>query len=168
MPDSMNLNKSSPDKYQLIFPICPSMTKSTEARTFALNIFGAVVPGVAQEDNEDHWQGAKIHRIVGAMDYLPYTINFLVDEEWRNWQYLYDWLALINNNKDLFTEERPDYVSDSEIIIKNNFNVAILNVSLKNMFPIDLSEVTLDQRAGEMELECSCTFVYDYFEVTRV
>jgi len=98
-----NLNKASPDKYQIVFTKFPVMDELYESREFGLNIFGNIVPGVSHQDNEEHWMGALHHRPVGNLEYNQYTISFLVDEYWKNWYFLYKWIEIINNNKDNFT-----------------------------------------------------------------
>jgi hypothetical protein len=54
---------------------------------------------------------------------------------------------------------------DSSILIKNNYNNPVLSINYKNMFPLSLGTVTLENRNGENFLESSCSLVYDYYEV---
>lgn len=166
--ENYNLNKASPDKFQIVFPIFPVMEEVQKSREITLNIFGNIIPGVSHQDNEEHWMGALHHRPVGNLEYNQYTVSFMVDENWENWYFLYKWMEFINNNKDKFATAKPDLVSDSNVLIKDDFNNLVLIFTLYHMFPLSLEDVSLEYRNGESFLESSCSFVYDYYEVEKI
>jgi hypothetical protein len=76
-----SLNKSSPNQFQMLFPVIPVMDTIQEANEFSLNIYGSVVPGISFADNEEHWQGSLHHRIVSNLSFESLEMLFTVEED---------------------------------------------------------------------------------------
>ena len=162
-----NLNKASSFSFQLTLPVVPLQRDLTASEDLILNIFDSVVPGVALNMVEQAWQGGKIQMMSGKLDFNPWNVSFVVDEDFNNWKLLYDWICYINNNKDKYAERNPKYTVDATLTILNNFKSSIFSLKVINIWPLNLNDITLSFREGETNLECSVTFAYDRFEILK-
>lgn len=167
MTTRYNLNNAHSDKFELVFPPFPIMDTLGEAREFSMNIFDSVMPGMSIPTQEEHWMGALHHRPMDNIEFQPYNVSFVVDENWENWYFLFKWLNFINNNKDNFANRKSDLTINPNILLRGNFNNLIMKITLFNAFPTELGEVSLNYRNGQEFLESSFTLLYDYYEIEK-
>jgi len=160
-----NLNKTTSTNYQLAIPVLPAQTGLAASRELVLNIYGTVIPGVALEQNESKWQGNKMLFHSGGITYDMWEIQFLVDSEYKNWRLLYGWLTYIQDNYSIPSAVPTDYQVDCALKITDNFQGTVMQLVLKNTWIQSLGSVTLSQREGEAQVECSASLVFDRFEV---
>ena len=161
------LNKSSSGYWALYFPKLPIPNELH--RDFVLNIFGTGIPSISTNPIEHRWQGAVVKLPGGTMNFNEWTFNFIVDEKLLNWQILFKWLSFINNNKDKFLENYPNYCISPTLQVLDNFKKSTLKLQFINAWPIRLGEITLNTRQDDTVLEGQCTLTYDRFEfVTNV
>jgi hypothetical protein len=74
-------------------------------------------------------------------------------------------MSYINNNKDKMIERKENFGVDGSLIITDNFQNKILSLNFIDIWPMDMSEVSLSYREGEIFLESNVTFAYDYYEI---
>ena len=160
--DMTELNKSSSGYWSLFFPKFP--IKNELHRDFVLNIFGTGIPSISTNPTVYHWQNANFKIPAGNVDFGEWTFSFIIDEKLLNWQIMFRWLTFINNNKDKFLENYPNYCISPTLHILDNFKNSILKLNFINAWPIRLGEVTLNTRQDETQLEGQCTLTYDRFE----
>jgi hypothetical protein len=162
---NVNLDKSIPSNYQLVIPLLPSETTLGATDELTLNIFETVIPGLSLDIIETMWQGATIPYDSGKMTFEPWSFNFVVDSNFYNWKVLFNWITLINNNKDVHGGVPSEYAVDATLRITDNFLNEIMRLHFTNIWPNQLSEVTLTTREGEANLECNAAFAYDRYEL---
>jgi len=167
MPLSVEMNKSSPTNFSMVFPILPVRTALSANQEFTLNIHTTVIPGVSIEMLERRWQSTKAQD-VGNMEFQQMNTGFIVDAQFKNWQLLFEWMTYINNNKDKMVESKQNFGVDANLLITDNFQNRILALNFVDIWPMDLSEVSLSYREGEIVLESNITFAYDYYEIASV
>ena len=122
------------------------------------------------------------------------NIQFIVDEEYQNYQELWDWItgigfpkthaqyegALASSNRPTvkhsaaIQEKDPRYkttaaefplYSDATMIVYNSKNKAKVDVKFKDMFPTSLSGIDFMQDATDTEyIKADATFRYLYYE----
>ena len=161
---STTLDKSSPNNFELVFPLVPSETALSANDEFILNIHTTILPAVTMVTSERHWQNAKITE-AGLLDFEQMNVSYYVDSQFKNWQLLFGWMSYINNNNDKKMEKRQDFVIDASLRIIDNFQSDILSLSFIGMYPVILSEVSMSYREGEIVLESNVTFNYDYYKI---
>jgi len=165
MAISVNLNKAIPASFNLAFPILPTEVTLDGTKELVLNIFGTILPGLTLENVEGPWQGGRIQLQIGKITFDPWTVNFVVDSELKNWQTLNRWMFYINNNKDRFGVFPNEMAVDASLSIVDNFGGSVLSVTFKNVWIQQLGELTFSMRDGEANLESSATFQYDRYEI---
>ena len=160
-----NLNKTTATNYQLAIPLLPSETTLEASKELMMNIYGTVIPGLSLDLSESKWQGNKMLYHSGGLNFDTWEIQFLVDSQYKNWTLLYNWLTTIANNYDTPSAKPSDYQVDCSLKITDNFQNTVLKIILKNTWIQSLGVVTLSQREGEAQVECSATLAFDRFEV---
>lgn len=167
MTECINLNKASGNNFSIVFPVLPFEDSFFKSKELILNIYDTVLPGMNFTPSEMEWQGWNHKRIEGNLNFNDLTTTMVIDEEFRNWTILYNWLTYINNNKSINGLNFKDYSTDASIIIKNNFNKTIFSLDLMYCFPFDLGDINLNYRDGEANLECQVSFSYTYNEIKK-
>ncbi len=116
--------------------------------------------------------------VEGNMSYGDLSIDFLVDEDLRNYMELHNWIRALGTPQDM--QERRDWkdkyarsmttkdprFSDATLQVLNNNNIVNFDVVFKDMFPVSLSTVTFDVTAGDNNfLTATATFKYTLYEI---
>lgn len=162
----MNLNKSNATNYQLIFPLMPTETLYETSKEFTLNIFGTIIPSLTLDTQEEEWQGAKKMTDTGNLSFGEWSVEFVVDSEFKNWKILYDWIMAIHNNEDTFgfVKEKGEVI-DASLFIMTNYRNKALILRFNDIWPISLGEVSFNKRDSEDDLISNVSFIYDKYEV---
>lgn len=107
--------------------------------------------------------------------YTDLSLSFIVDENMRNYLEIFYWMKALGSDKDFSSYAEmleinpPGTKSDISILIQNSHKNANLEFTFYNAFPIDLSDIQLDLTQADVTYpECTATFKYDYFEITKV
>ena len=168
MSNMININKSSPENFELLFPVLPTLDNIRESNSLAMNIYASVLPSISLDSKEHNWMGGVVHMDAGAISFEPWFVNFLIDDDFNNWKILYNWMNYINNNKDRYGRARPDYVVDATLNVLNNMREPIMTVNFKNIWPNMLGQVEMSYREGEMVLSSNTNFMYDRYEIETI
>lgn len=161
---NLDLNHASPANFELVFPKLPAQTDFSASTDLTLNIHTVVIPGVSMEMREDFFQAGKTPRAMGPLIYEPWSVTFMVDEDFTNWKILWDWMAYINNNKDKMAELPENYTVEATLRVLDNFQQDIFNLFFIGVWISNLSEVNFTYREPESVLECVASFNYDRYE----
>ena len=169
--NSSNLNsidKATPTNYQLIFPLIPTEKTIGANNPFVMNIHSAILPSVSIATEELRWQGNKTRHGVIPMEFDPWLVSFVVDAQLFNWRLLFNWMAAINNNNDKIAETHKKYAVDCSLVVTDNYANSVLEVIFVSVWPSVLGEVSFSQREGDVILESTINFNYDYFYVREI
>ena len=166
--NNISLNKAAPTNFALSFPLLPTQTSIAGGILLVLNIFSAVIPSISLNVEEKLWQNVKAKGVQSPIEFDQWLVNFVVDDYFQNWKLLYDWMSYITNNIDKMMEQESNFKVDASLILLNNFQEKILNVKFVGIWPTTLGEVSMNQREGDVSLECMVNFNYDYFEVENL
>lgn len=161
---SIEVNKGTPTNFQLAIPVLPGQKGLDPSKIIMLNIHNIIIPGVSNNMVDQPYLGANVN-YAATTEFDPWEVSFMVDQAFDNWYYLYTWLMLIYNKKDVFYENFDNYVVDMTLGIKDNFKSDILRIKFVNAWITALSSVNLSYREGESNLECDATFAYVRYEV---
>ena len=164
----INLNKSSGQNFELVFPITPVTKNLRDSEVLTLNIHGTIIPAITLATTEVAWQGGQYPMAMSPITFEPWYVNFVVDSNWTNWLLLYKWITFIDDGNTHYGKEKEDYFVDAHLHIYDNANNKVLGVTIINIYPTSLNEVTLSQRDGQENLECGVNFNYTRIGVERV
>jgi hypothetical protein len=166
-----NLNsfdKATPTNYQLIFPLIPTESSISANNPFVMNIHSAVIPSLSIAVNEMFWQGNKVRYDLNPIEFDPWLVSFVVDAQLLNWSLLFRWMSFINNNWNKISEYHDEYAVDVSMVITDNYGNSVLELIFVDIWPSTLGEISFSQREGDVILESTVNFNYDYFYVREV
>ena len=117
----------------------------------------------------------------GNIQYSELNIDFIVDEDLRNYMELHNWIRAlgtpdtiqerrdwVNSNSDVIGTQ--DFkVSDGTLQVLNNNNITNFDVVFKDMFPTNLSTLDVNVTSTDNEfMTASVTFKYLLYEIRNV
>lgn len=186
------LNRARSDKFILVLDI-PTVLKTYfsdilqenySADVIQLTCFGSPVPSLKVPSIAIPY-GGQTHQISSNVRpaFDPFTIDFLVDNGWKNYWILSQWLNMFNDAKTGFTNVNYS-VRDSNIAqdIKNPFgdfsttfktfaldeyNKKIMSFTYRHAFVTNVSEVNFSHQ-DPSEIKCKASFVYNQFQPTLI
>lgn len=157
-----NINISNSPNFQLVLPLLPFETSISNLDTLNLNIISTTLPSVSLTETTLHWMGSEVHQ-EGGINFDDWSITFLIDDNWTNYNILLNWIFNINNGISRFARPFNEYQVTSKLLIYDNYENIINEFEFSRLWPFSLSDVDLSYQQGEENLTCSCTFKYDYF-----
>lgn len=161
----VNINRATATQYSLAIPVIPTETQRDATDEILLNLFSVTLPTISLNTSESPYQGNKMQFHAGGMTFDPWTIQFMVDSQYNNWQVLFKWLTYINDNYNTPSQKPNDYMVDCSLKLMDNFNSEVLVIVFKNVWIQSLGELSLSVRDGESHIECSATLYYDRYEI---
>lgn len=175
------LNKSKKDKFLLVFDVPPILktiskplqsipTNSTiNPDAVQFSIYGTMVPEITVPAVENRYAGNTLYLSSHAKNsYPPVSVKFNVDNEYRNYWAMYQWLNLLHdqyggryNARDIVVDENfKDYQTDLTIYGKDEFDNNRIKFTYKKAFPTSLAELDYDYQSDGEQLVSGFTFVY--------
>ena len=103
----------------------------------------------------------------GNIQYGDLTLDFIVDEDLRNYMEIHNWLRALGtpDSKNL-KNNRMAKTSDGTLQVLNNNNVANFDVVFEDMFPVSLSTLDFNVTNTDTDyLTASVTFKYLLYEI---
>ena len=159
----VNLGKATPSNYELIIAKVPTEDTLGAITPLILNVFSTVIPVVSLSEETQGYLATQTKYGIGPMLYEQLSVGFVVDSLFENWKLLAEWIKFVNDNSEKMAERKKIYAVDATLAITDNYRQAIMAIRFVDMWPITVAEVSLSQREGETQVECSATFNYDYF-----
>lgn len=121
------------------------------------------IPGVYSEGIDGPSPGSVLNSISSErMTFDPVVFTFIVDEEWRNWEQLFNWIR---------SNAEGDIPVDKDITIEllNNLNRPVgLSLTMQDSRPTALDNVLVDVDGEVPQLTCTVTFKFIKLVPTRV
>jgi hypothetical protein len=149
MIEALNYNIATISNYKLEIAMAPELNyfiQSTELPNITL-------PEVytPYKDNNAYMPGDTI-------DYDPLNVNFIVDEDYKNFIYIQDWIRSCRTSREL-----P--FKDITLHILNNNKLKNKKVVFYSAFPTMLGNITFDSSENDtIPILCSTIFRYQYYE----
>jgi hypothetical protein len=160
-----SLDKATPTNFQLIFPKIPTESTISANNPFILNVYSAVIPSVSISEDERRWQGAISKASMNPMIFDSWLVSYVVDGNLSNWKLLFKWMCYIHNNRDKLSELHKNYAMDVALVATSNYRATALELLFIGIWPSNLGEVSFSSREGDVQLESTVTFSYDYFRL---
>ena len=174
------LNKSRADKFLLIFDLPPILKKiekpwiSEQTNTTVIgdavqfSIFGTAVPEITVPAVENRFAGSTLYVSSHSKNSSPpVTVDFNIDNQYRNYWVIYQWLNLLHSQYEGRYNERElptdlgfdDYSTDLTIYGKDEFNNSKIKFTYTKAFPTTLEAITYNYQDPD-EMQSGFTFVY--------
>jgi hypothetical protein len=116
--------------------------------------------------------------------YETLDFTFLVDEDYRSWQSIHDWIRGLtfptgfSEYANLMRQQRftpptavanfPQY-SDAQLSAYSNKNNPTINFKFRDCFPVDLSSIDFDtQSDADTIITAKASFRFGYYDIERV
>ena len=182
-----SLNRSSKDKFIMILEL-PYILRKQAASDSRLNIeplqisvFGTVVPDIAVPETDVRFAGQNFHLSTYTRpSYPPLTVNFVVDNDYKNYYILWKWLECMNlplenfygGTPSLTNDERSlvgskfEYQTDFSILALNEYNETVIEFKYKKAFLSTLGGISYSYRDSQI-LESSAQFHFSQLDIEK-
>jgi len=180
------LNRSRSDKFILVLDIPLALKKNYDRiisdnfkiDPLQLSIIGSPVPAI-NVPAVDVPFGGQFYKTssFSRPAYDPLQIKFLIDNGYKNYWAIWNWLNLLNNyktskttahnivdNGEKLINPMSNYTSNFKIYGIDEYNNKIISFSYSNAFPISLSEINFNNQ-DPSEINSNVTFVFNQLEV---
>jgi hypothetical protein len=173
------LNKSRADKFLLIFDIPPILKEfnkkfnqdnlSIISDSVQFSIFGTAVPEITVPAVETRYAGNTLYvSSHGKNPYPPVSVKFNIDNEYKNYWVIYQWLNLLHdqdegryNARELneYDPDFQDYQTDLTIYGKDEFNNNRIKFTYTKAFPTTIDTIDYNYQTPD-EIASGFSFVY--------
>ncbi len=126
---------------------------------------GVSIPGISLNATVQVSRYSDVKHPGDKLEYEDLSLEFLVDEELKNYQEISDWLKSIQSTSHT---EINKTVSDSKITIYNSSHKLIGTYTFKDSFPISLSSIQLSvDETGVVFPKATVSLTYTSYEFER-
>ena len=172
------LNKSRADKFLLVFDVPPILKEYSRKfnqsnkiiipDSVQFSIFGTAVPEITVPAVENRYAGNTLYVSSHSKNsYPPVNVKFKIDNEYKNYWVMYNWLNLLHdqregryNAREIRVDENfDDYQVNLTIFGKDEFNNNRIKFTYTKAFPTTIENIEYDYQNPE-ELLSGFTFVY--------
>ena len=183
------LNRASKDRFILVLNLPPALRKLAltdncfDINFLQLSVYGTLVPDISIPPVEVRYQGQSANYSSHSRpNYPPLTVNFVVDNEFKNYFILWRWLALLNDpieskydgkRIDQITREDrvewgmlTEYQTNLSILALNEYNKTAMEFVYYDAFITNLGGINYSYREGDY-IETTVTFQYNQLNVIK-
>lgn len=165
-----NINLIYSDKFEFILNRTPNVIY----RCYSIDF-----PNVSLDQKVFSTPHGRFHVGGKILEHGDLGINFRIDEDFRNYQEIKDWMSGIAGEVDPVKYRKLVDVPDGTISAEHKIysdgvlmtltNASRYNVAFNfvNLFPISLSPPVFDQTSAQETMNVNATFSFDYFEIIR-
>jgi len=181
------LNVGLKDKFVLVLNL-PNILKkeifsnnNVSIDPVQFTIFGAIVPSIQVPHKELSFGGQTLNISTHFRPaYTPLTVNFAVDNQFKNYWILWKWLSILNgplessyqgsDSKLMSWKDRIDngdiyeYQSNFSILSKNEYNKTVVEFQYFGGFITSLGQINYDYKNSEI-IDCSAEFQFNQFNI---
>lgn len=186
------LNRSRNDKFTFIMDLPKALKGKTDsvlqseytADQIQFTTFGSPVPSIAVPSIAVPYAGQVYNTSsMSRPVYNPLSLKFLIDNGYKNYWVLWQWLNLFNDNDDSSTQiTKPTFLKDNEIRLENKvsdytstfsvfamdeYNNKIIEFKYIHAFIRELSDIDYTFQGGS-EITCTASFVFSRLEVNLI
>ena len=144
------LNRTGKDKFVLVLNLPQVLKKQSifndliNLDPLQISIFGTIVPPVIVPSNEVRFGGQSYNvSSYSRPNYPPLTVNFVIDNKFRNYWLLWKWLSILNSPKEskyTGTDPKLQTISDrlqTGILTEYQTNFSVLGLNEYNQQTIE-------------------------------
>jgi hypothetical protein len=180
--DQALLNKQRKDKFIMTLALPPALKNinSTQVRknstvnldTLQMSVYGTIVPPNRIPQEEVRYAGGTVHvSSHNKPTYDPVSVNFTIDNEFKNYWVIHKWLELLRTERGGYYEYPEEeknvglgqYSSDFLLTAKDEYHNDVIQWIYKSAFPVSLGEINWNYRDGS-ELDTTFEFAFRRIE----
>jgi len=182
------LNKSRADKFLLIFDVPPILKDPRFSSKFKsddltivpdsvqFSIYGTAVPEIVVPAVENRYAGNTLYLSSHSKNsYPPVNVKFKIDNEYKNYWVLYNWLNLLHDQREGRYNAREinidknfaDYQTNLTIKGKDEYNNDRIKFTYTKAFPTSIDSIDYDYQNTD-EIVSGFTFVYSQLHTELV
>lgn len=184
-----SLNVAAKDKFLLILNLPQALVAEAQKdplidlEPLQMKVHGSVVPTVQVPAVEVRYSGQSYNVSSHSRpNFGPLTINFVVDNRFKNYWFIWRWLNLLNTFDESIYGRGPgkvppypkrqgldsgvliEYQSNFSILGLDEYNKPVIEFAYFNAFPISLGAINYSYRDPEL-IESSVEFQFSQLEV---
>jgi hypothetical protein len=123
---------------------------------------GVSIPGISLNATIQASRYSDVKHPGDKLEYEDLSLEFLVDEELKNYQEISDWLKSIESTS---YSKINETISDSKIIINDSSHKLIGTYTFKDSFPVSLSSIQLSvDETGVVFPRATVSLTYTSYE----
>ena len=180
------LNSSSKDKFIMVLNMPYILQQYAEDDDLLnmdflqMSVHGTIVPTITVPPVEVRYGGQSANVSSHSRpNYEPLIINFIIDNQYKNYYVLWKWLAILNDPKTSLyegstTEQRAlgksgnihEYQTTLSIMSLDEYNKPVIAFNYHNAFITSLGGINYSYRDGEI-LESSAQFTFNQLSLVN-
>lgn len=183
------LNKASKDRFILVLNLPAILRKKAltddclNLDTLQMSVYGSIIPTISVPAIEVRYGSQSANYSSHSRpNYPPLTVNFVVDNEFKNYYILWKWLAELNDPREGDYNGTPskqqtrraqlnlglntEYQTTMSILALNEFNKTVAEFTYYNCFITNLGGINYSYRDGEI-IETVAEFQYNQLDVSK-
>lgn len=178
------LNRASIDKFLLVLDLPKVLRDLAESdslidiNALQMSVWGAVIPDVIVPHTEVTYSGQTLNVASHTRpNYTPLTLDFIVDNDFKNYYVLWKWLSILNSPRESLYQGKPrgvtpvnsndiEYQTTFSILALNEYNEAIMKFTYYNAFIVKLGGIKFSYREGNI-IETTVDFQYNQFDLSK-
>jgi hypothetical protein len=181
------LNRSGKDKFLLVLNLPLVLRKQTrtnnliDLKPLEISVYGSVVPTIQVPPVEVRFGGQSYNvSSYSRPNYPPLTVNFVVDNNFKNYWLLWKWLSILNDPRDsdyaghktgppaqqadkIEAGNLIEYQTNISVFGLNEYNQKTIEFLYFNAFITSLGGIDYNYRTPEL-LESTVEFQYSQFD----
>jgi hypothetical protein len=184
------LNRASKDKFILLMELPYILRKNSinddllNIQSLQISVHGSVVPTISVPSVELPYAGQSTNVSSHARpNYAPLTVNFIVDNDFKNYYVLWKWLDLLNTAKESVYDGTPlkqrtfndinipgtehEYQTTFMLYSLNEYNQPTVEFRYHNSFITTLGAINYSYRDGTL-VESSAEFQFGQLTMSKV
>jgi hypothetical protein len=184
------LNRSGKDKFILVLDLPHVLKKQSlenkliDIDPLQISVYGSIVPNIQVTPVEVRFGGQSVNvTSYSRPNYPPLTVNFMVDNSFKNYWILWKWLSILNDPKLSYYTGTPtslekdrdryekgnlkEYQTNLSIFSLNEYNQKSMEFKYYNAFITNLGGITYNYREPEL-IETTAEFQFSQFEAVLV
>jgi hypothetical protein len=184
------LNRSSKDKFLMTVEL-PYILRERATddpaigsiEPLLISIHGTVVPDITVPETDVRFAGQNLHLSTYARpNYPPLSINFIVDNEYKNYYLLWQWLNIMNlaienyyggsrlnvsPDQNVFRGDQFEYQTTIIITALNEYNQPVIEFKYSKAFISRLGGITFSYRDGAL-VESTADFHFSQLDIKKL
>lgn len=184
-----SLNRASKDKFIMILNLPYILRKRSSNDEYLdidplqLNVHGTIVPQISVPAVELRYGGQAINVSSHSRpNYSPLAVNFVVDNEYRNYYVLWKWLEVLNTPQESLYGGTPfeqmtsqefinsgaetEYQTTVSILGLNEYNEKTIEFVYKHCFITSLGSINYSYKDGEF-IEIAAEFQFNQLDIIK-
>lgn len=150
-----NYNPALPTSYLLRIPGFDHVNYTIQS---------AALPGLTMGGVDAPYQNYQTNVPSNRIEFDPLNLQFLVDEEFRNYEEIYAWMVRVTQTEPIMR----DGLKNLSLHILNSNKQPIIEVKFHQAYPTMVTEISFESGVTEpAPMVCTATFRYQFFEIIR-